>query len=130
MKFNGIVFELETMEHVKFENGETDYIIDTKQFLIFKNTSYDKVSNMVKALVKQVMKDGRKDNFTVYLYGLNRQYKEVDYIKFVCEKLEMKYMRMEYNNEKERYERVESGYIDSIDRYIIDTIEYIKENIL
>lgn len=130
MMFNGLIFELETMERVELENGEVDYIVDAKRFLIFKSTSYNKVNNMIKALIKRVMKDGKKDNFIVYLYGLDRQYKEVDYIKFISKKLEMKYERMEFNKERGLYEKVEGGYIDNIDKEIINTIEYIKENVL
>ena len=130
MMFNGLIFELETMERVELENGEVDYIVNAKRFLIFKSTSYNKVNNMVKALIKKVMRDGKKDNFIVYLYALDRQYKEVDYIKFVSRKLEMKYERMEFNKERGLYEKVESGYIDNIDKEIINTIEYIKENVL
>lgn len=130
MMFNGLIFELETMERVELENGEVDYIVDAKRFLIFKSTSYNKVNNMIKALIKKVMKDGKKDNFIVYLYGLDRQYREVDYIKFISKKLEMKYERMEFNKERGLYEKVEGGYIDNIDKEIINTIEYIKENVL
>lgn len=130
MMLNGLIFKLETMERVELESGEVDYIVDAKHFLIFKSTSYNKVNNLVKALIKKVMRDGSKDNFIVYLYGIDRQYKEVDYIKFVSNKLEMKYERMEFNKERGLYEKVESGYINNIDREIIDTIEYIKENVL
>lgn len=130
MMLNGLIFELETMERVELENGEVDYITDSKHFLVFKSTSYDKVNNLVKALIKQTMRDGSKDSFIVYLYGLDRQYKKVEYIKFVSKKSEMRYERMEFNKERGLYERVERGYIDNIDREILNTIEYIKENVL
>ena len=130
MMLNGLIFELETMERVELENGEVDYIVDAKHFLVFRSTSYDKVNNLVKALIKQTMWDGSKDSFVVYLYGLDRQYKKVEYIKFVSKKSEMKYERLEFNKERGLYERAERGYIDNIDIEIINTIEYIKENVL
>ena len=46
------------------------------------------------------------------------------YIKYMIKVLHFKIKLKGY------YEKVEGGYIDNIDREIINTIEYIKENVL
>lgn len=127
MKFNGLIFELETMERVKFDSGETEYITDIKQFLIFRSTDFDRIKNLVKVLIQQVMQDGKKDDFTVYLYGLDSQFRKVEYVKFTGKKLERKYSKMHINNEKGLYEEIESCDIDNIDIEILNTIHKIRE---